>query len=68
MNWVAAIPALPALAFLGLVALPRRVRNRGLWLSIGASGLSAVLALIAFARVWPGGGGEGEAIAPRCGA
>ena len=40
MNWLVAIPALPALAFLGLIFLPRTVRNRVLWLPVGAMAAS----------------------------
>jgi NADH-quinone oxidoreductase subunit L len=55
MNWLIAIPLLPAAAFVGLIFLPRTLRNRALWLPVGAMGASLVLAFMAFARVWPGG-------------
>ncbi|HEY5540622.1 MAG TPA: NADH-quinone oxidoreductase subunit L [Coriobacteriia bacterium] len=55
MNWLIAIPALPALAFVVLVFLPRALRNRTLWLSVGATCISLALAFMAFGRVWPGG-------------
>jgi len=57
-NWTVLIPALPALAFLVMVALPRRVRNTALWLPISAIVTSGVLSVAAFAKVWPGGGEE----------
>jgi len=56
MNWLLAIPALPALAFIAMVALPRRVRNNILWLPIGAIVGATALSWAAFAQVWPGGG------------
>ena len=56
MTWLLAIPALPALAFVVLVALPQRVRNRILWLPVGAIGISAVLSVIALFRVHAGDG------------
>lgn len=55
MNWVALIPALPALAFLVLLPMPRSLRNRMLWLPVAAMSSALVLALIALASVWPGG-------------
>ncbi|NTU71628.1 MAG: NADH-quinone oxidoreductase subunit L [Coriobacteriia bacterium] len=55
MNWLIAIPALPALAFLALVALPRELRNKMLWLPVAGIVGSTVLSLAAFAEVWPGG-------------
>ena len=55
MNWLVAIPALPALAFVGLIFLPRTARNRALWLPVGAIVGSLVLSFVAFGRVWPGG-------------
>jgi NADH-quinone oxidoreductase subunit L len=61
VNWVAAIPLLPALAFACLIALPGKLRNRALWLPLAATSTSMLLALFAFARVWPGGG-EGEGL------
>ncbi len=55
MDWLLAIPALPAAAFAVMVALPRRVRNSILWLPISAIVASLALSVAAFARVWPGG-------------
>lgn len=55
MNWLLAIPALPALAFVGLLALPRLQRNAALWLPLGAILGSTVLSIAAFLTVWPGG-------------
>ena len=55
MNWLLAIPALPAIAFVGLLALPRAQRNKALWLPIGAILGSTVLSIAAFLQVWPGG-------------
>jgi NADH:ubiquinone oxidoreductase subunit 5 (subunit L)/multisubunit Na+/H+ antiporter MnhA subunit len=55
MNWLLAIPLLPAIAFVGLIFLPRALRNRTLWLPVGAMGISLALSLAAFASVWPGG-------------
>jgi len=54
-NWLLAIPGLPMVAFVGMVALPRKLRNSILWLPIGAIVGSTVLSWIAFAQVWPGG-------------
>jgi len=55
VDWVAAIPVLPALAFAVLGVLPGKVRNRLLWLAIAATAASWVLSVIAFFRVLPGG-------------
>lgn len=55
MTWVAAIPTLPALAFAMLVPMPARVRNRMLWVPVSAMTASALLAIAAFVKVWPGG-------------
>ena len=55
MNWVVAIPALPAATFAVLLVLPRRARMRLLWLPVGAAFASLVLSIMAFASVWPGG-------------
>ena len=55
MDWMFAIPGLPAFAFVVMVALPRRVRNSVLWLPIAAIAGSGILSLLAFAKVWPGG-------------
>ena len=55
MNWLLLIPALPAVAFVGLIALPRSARNKTLWLPIGAILGSTVLSFAAFFDSWPGG-------------
>ncbi|HET6498199.1 MAG TPA: NADH-quinone oxidoreductase subunit L [Coriobacteriia bacterium] len=55
MDWVALIPALPAIAFALLAPLPRALRNRLRWLGLAAVGGSFVLSVMAFAAVWPGG-------------
>ena len=55
MLWLLAIPALPALAFVLMLPLPRGIRNRILWLPLGAIGVSLALSFYAFSRVWPGG-------------
>jgi NADH-quinone oxidoreductase subunit L len=62
MGWIALIPALPALAFVGLVFLPREARNKTLWLPVGAIGISLVLSFAAFAKMWPGGDGREFAV------
>ena len=54
MTWLLAIPALPALAFVALVAMPQRLRNRMLWLPVGTIGISAVLSVLALLKVKPG--------------
>ena len=54
-NWPLAIPGLPMVAFVVMVALPRAVKNRILWVPIGAIIGSTLLSWAAFARVWPGG-------------
>ncbi|HSK48836.1 MAG TPA: NADH-quinone oxidoreductase subunit L [Coriobacteriia bacterium] len=58
MNWVVAIPALPALSFAIFLVASRRLRMKLLWLPIGASFVSLGLSLMAFTRVWPGGSEE----------
>lgn len=55
MGWLLAVPALPGLAFLTLLALPLRLRNRVLWLPVTAIVASAGLSIAAFLQVWPGG-------------
>lgn len=55
MAWLLAIPALPGLAFLTLIALPARLRNRAVWVPVAAMHASLVLSVLAFLRVWPGG-------------
>ncbi len=52
---LAAIPLLPAAAFVLLAPMSREVRNRLLWLPVAAMTGSLALALVAFARVLPGG-------------
>ena len=54
MDWLIAIPALPAAAFVVLVALPRAVRNKMLWIPVGAILVSAALSIVAFLRVHAG--------------
>ncbi len=58
MNWVVAIPLLPALVFVVLLPLSRDVRRYGAYLSVGAMAASFLLSLSAFVRVWPGGSEE----------
>jgi NADH-quinone oxidoreductase subunit L len=65
MSWIALIPALPALAFVVLVFLPRTVRNKALWLPVGAMSVSLLLSFAAFAQMWPGGEGHEIAIGAR---
>ena len=55
MNWLLAIPALPALAFVFLIFMPRGIRNRALALPVAAMVVSLGLSFVAFARIWPGG-------------
>jgi len=55
MGWLLAIPALPGLAFLTLLALPLRWRNRALLLPVAAMVVAAGLSVAAFFQVWPGG-------------
>ena len=55
MNWLVAIPVLPALAFVVLIFLPRALRNRILWLPVGAMCASLALSFVGFTKVWPGG-------------
>ncbi len=58
MNWVAAIPLLPALTFVVLLPMSREVRRYGAYLSVGAMAASFLLSVTAFMRVWPGGSEE----------
>jgi len=51
MDWLIAIPALPVLAFVALVVMPRAMRNKALWIPVGAITISAMLSIIAFFRV-----------------
>jgi NADH-quinone oxidoreductase subunit L len=55
VNWILAIPLLPALVFLVFFLLPRRVRNNALWVPISAMGAAMLMSIAAFPRVWPGG-------------
>jgi NADH-quinone oxidoreductase subunit L len=55
MGWLLAIPALPGVAFLTLLALPLRLRNRALCGPVSAMIGSAILSVLAFLQVWPGG-------------
>ena len=55
MSWVIAIPVLPALAFVLLLPLSRKFRNKMLWLPITGIAVSAILSIVAFLKVWPGG-------------
>ncbi len=55
MDYVVAIPVLPAIAFAVLAPLSRALRNRLKWLAILAVSGSLGLSLMAFLRVWPGG-------------
>jgi NADH-quinone oxidoreductase subunit L len=55
MNWLMAIPALPALAFVVLVLMPGRVRNRSLALPLTAMVISLLLSGAGFVSTWPGG-------------
>ncbi|HET6350995.1 MAG TPA: NADH-quinone oxidoreductase subunit L [Coriobacteriia bacterium] len=56
MNWVALIPILPAAAFMVLLPMSRRLRNKMLWLPVTAISGSTALSLLALAKVWPAGG------------
>lgn len=58
MDWVIAIPALPAAVFAAMLALPRAVRTRLTPVSAAAIAVSLALSFAALARVWPGGGHE----------
>lgn len=58
MNWVIAIPAVPAFTFALFLILSNRVRKRLLWLPVAASFVSLALSVVAFTRVWPGGSEE----------
>jgi NADH-quinone oxidoreductase subunit L len=55
MNYVIAIPLLPAAVFLLFFLLPRRARNKMLYVPIGAMAASFALSIPAFLAVWPGG-------------
>ena len=55
MAWVALIPLLPALAFVLLLPMPRKVRNNSISISVGAMVLALGLAVAAFVQVMPGG-------------
>ncbi|MBA4370574.1 MAG: NADH-quinone oxidoreductase subunit L [Coriobacteriaceae bacterium] len=56
MDWVLAIPALPAAAFAVMAPLSRRARNAARWISVVAMCAALALSLLAFSRVWPGVG------------
>lgn len=48
MDWIIAIPALPILAFVLMVCLPRTVRNKAVGVSIAAIAVSMVISLVMF--------------------
>ncbi len=58
MAWVALIPMLPALAFAAFLPMPRRWRNRLLWLPVAAITGSLALSIAALVQVWPASEGE----------
>jgi NADH-quinone oxidoreductase subunit L len=60
MNWILAIPLMPAAVFFLFFLLPRRVRNNMLWLPIGVMGTAMLLSLGALRIAWPGGEGAFE--------
>jgi len=62
MTWIAAIPALPAIAFIALILMPGAVRNRSLWIPVGAIVASAALSIAAFFQTVPGEHGITEAV------
>ncbi len=55
MNYIIAIPLLPAAVFGLFFVLPRRIRNRMLYLPLAAMAGSFVLSIPAFLSAWPGG-------------
>ncbi|MDO8950866.1 MAG: NADH-quinone oxidoreductase subunit L [Actinomycetota bacterium] len=55
MNYVIAIPLIPALAFAILAPLSGRSRNAAVPIAVGASVITLGLAIAAFLAVWPGG-------------
>lgn len=55
MNWIIAIPLLPAIAFLLTLCLPRTVRNKIVVLPVIMMVAAAVLALVGLVKVFPGG-------------
>ncbi|MDP2182675.1 MAG: NADH-quinone oxidoreductase subunit L [Actinomycetota bacterium] len=55
MGYVAAIPLLPALAFVVLAPMSRAMRNKARWVSVAAILGALGLSVAAFASVWPGG-------------
>ena len=55
MNWIIAIPLLPAIAFLLTLCLPRTVRNKIVLLPVVMIVAAAVLALVGLVKVFPGG-------------
>jgi len=62
MDWLVAIPALPVVAFVALVFMPRAVRNKALWLPVGAISISTVLSIVAFFQMHPAEEGVTEAL------
>ncbi len=50
MSWIIAIPALPALAFVLTVALPRKMRNLARWVPIVAMIIATIVAGFAFVQ------------------
>lgn len=55
MNWIIAIPLLPAIAFLLTICLPRSARNKSVLLPVVFMVASAALALVGLVKVFPGG-------------
>lgn len=55
MEWILAIPGLPALAFLLTAFLPRKARNKLLGVPLLAVFASIVLSIIALVQIYPGG-------------
>jgi len=54
MGWIMAIPSLPIIAFILTVCMSRSLRNKARFVPVIAMSISAVLAVIAVARVFPG--------------
>jgi NADH-quinone oxidoreductase subunit L len=54
MSYLAAIPLIPALVFPLSFVLPRRVRNRLVWVPIVAMVASLLLSVYAVSTIWPG--------------
>lgn len=60
MDWILAIPALPAAAFLLTAFLPRSWRNYTIFFQFAAILASTVLSVVALTKIYPGGAiGEG---------